>query len=128
VTDSIPNRQPADRLAEPTKGGGDVLVKVWFAQVSKPDFNRNMAESPRMNLTTAYKIATSQNEGGTPPLLVSVDTLTHLIKNHPEMHREIAAALVVLLAQPGLQVHMDRWKEDNGEEMSATFRRLCESE
>jgi hypothetical protein len=129
VREPFANREPLSRDgAGATKGGGDVLAKVWFAQVSRPDFNQNMAESPHMNLVTAYKIATTQNEGGTPPLRVGVDILTDLIADHPEMHREIAAALVVLFAQPGLQVHMDIWKEDNGEEMSATFRRLAESE
>ena len=80
-----------------------------------------------MNLTTAYNIAINQKTGGTP-LRLAVDILTDLIADHPEMHREIAAALVVLFAQPGLQVHMNIWEEDYGEEMSATFRRLAESE
>jgi hypothetical protein len=77
-----------------------------------------------MNLVKAINISMHSQNG--IPLKSAVTRLTDLIKDNPQIHREIAATLIVMMMEPGLRAHREMWQLDQGDDMFDAIKRLSQ--
>jgi hypothetical protein len=48
-----------------------------------------------------------------------------MIEDHPELHRSIAAVLIVMMVEPGLCAHREACADDQDSDMFEKIEELC---
>jgi hypothetical protein len=77
-----------------------------------------------MNLTSAINQA-MESDGKGKSLRSIAQDLSDLIGLHPELRYQAAAALTVMMMQPGLDAHRAAWADDQDNEMFEAINSLC---
>jgi hypothetical protein len=74
-----------------------------------------------MNPTRAINQAMGKSGG---QLKAAAQELNDLTERHPELCHQAAAAIIVMMLEPGLSAHREMWKDDLGSDMFEVIKAL----